>query len=68
VLDRQRQRIERSPVRGELRQQRDAVRECDIAPHFRRAAGDTREIAEATACVAEVLGAVLARRELGHER
>ncbi len=68
MLDRQCERVECGAVRGELGQQRIAIGERDVAPHFRRAAGDAREVAKAAACIAEIFGAVLARRELGDER
>ena len=60
--------IELRAVRLDLGQQRVAIGEGDVAPHFRRTGRDAREIAEAAGGIAEDVRGVGPRRQLIHER
>src|SRR4029078_3395683 len=60
--------LDLAAVARELLQQQRAARDRDVAPHFRRARGEPREIANAPRREAEVLRCVGTQRELLHER
>src|SRR5204862_7114745 len=62
------QPVELGTVGGKLASERGRVAEADVAPHFRIAAGKTREVAKAGCGVAKIIEGVSARRQQCDQR
>src|SRR5215831_18297228 len=68
ALEHPAQAFEAAPIAVDLREQRLAVRDADVAPHLRAARGDSREIAEPARGVREQALRVAAARHLVDQR